>query len=408
MSKFAAWKLPYPYNQSPPSCYGIRLQVPGIESQQQKQFIGITPLFLPVPMITPVDVTSFIPGWYPDFLTDKNPDTVWSSQPAPQQSNEAITVRFGQRTRVNFIDLTPRMGAPRDGLHFQGKAMCFPQVIEILQRNEDNTFTTIMDKQLPDPGTSAEAMRVPFPQTYTIDGLKVVGKQLRPDQYGVYYFQLAEFSVGYRTIGFSPDPSDSARANPTCLFALGDEPNSAPPFYWSPDEYAYGYDRFVEAVKTGSSSARVSPGGFILRNPNDPGGDGYAEKFYEAKTAPVDEWRFHHFYYPPGMGNATDPDYLQWAADIPIAAKWSIDHGAPMVLGSFGSPFTPDSMDMREYQKKAMQLVLADSRIVEAVWWTYDFTKTTPAYNGGYHSLLKYDGSGLTLDGELFVQLMKS
>ena len=130
----------------------------------------------------------------------------------------------------------------------------------------------------------------------------------------------------------------------------------------------------------------MSPAGFSEAKTD------YAEKFFQAKDAPVDEWRFHKFYWPQS--------YTGWEAAVKGAGVWSRDHGAPMVLGSFGSPADDTAgVDMRPYQRQAMMMLAQESCIVEAVWFSFDF------FPSGVHTLVNPDGS-LTQDGDLFVNLM--
>src|SRR5262249_4471337 len=112
--------------------------------------------------------------------------------------------------------------------------------------------------------------------------------------------------------------------------------------------------------------------GFILGNPYYPN-HAYAEQVRKWATAPIDEWRWHHFYFPDDSSDTgSDVPYSQWAPNITQAAQWCADHGTNMVLGSFGSPYTGDDVDMLPYQIKEMELIASDNRISEAVWWSYD------------------------------------
>jgi len=166
-----------------------------------------------------------------------------------------------------------------------------------------------MDTQIDDPVPQDPVPPIWLGQTYTVNGLRVVGKKLRPDQYGNYYFQLAEFRVGYRSVYYGDDHDITAAAalNPDSLFSLGDEPNGG------------------------------------------------------------------KFYFPIGQGNPTEPDYPQRATDIAYSANWCINNNALIVLGSFGSPDTTlEGVDMTAYQEKAMKFVLANPHIVDAVWSSYD------------------------------------
>jgi hypothetical protein len=90
--------------------------------------------------------------------------------------------------------------------------------------------------------------------------------------------------------------------------------------------------------------------------------------------------------------------YDEWERAVKEAAAWSVDHDVSFVLGSFGSPGAPD-IDMTEYHKRAMSFISADSRIVEAVWWSFFY------YDNSHHRLRTSDGK-LTKDGMVFVDMM--
>jgi hypothetical protein len=196
-----------------------------------------------------------------------------------------------------------------------------------------------------------------------------------------------------------------ARANPGRLYINGDEPDQ---YCIAPAEYAEMYNHFVEAVRGADPTARFSPAGFA--EPNEkccPPDDtecmarvhslGYASQFYDAYVArygeapPVDEWRFHHFGLTVPVG-----DVAGWWARVDEAATWSVAHGAKMVLGAwaFHRWREPDS-DYQEHMKQAIGRLLKDSRIREAVYWSYE------SWQGEAHYLANSDGT-LTAQGQTY------
>jgi hypothetical protein len=183
-------------------------------------------------------------------------------------------------------------------------------------------------------------------------------------------------------VGFAwhPDYRAFAIANPGKLYIHGDEPDQAPSCI-TPSAYATMYHDFVDSLHAADPTAKVSPAGFAEPNPDCNGGlhsTDYASAFVQAYTQqygfapPVDEWRFHDF------GLNLWADTTAWKARVAAAAQWSVDHGAPMVLGSWG--FINENWDSTKisiptfqyYMRQMMLFLQRDVRINQAVWWSYD------------------------------------
>lgn len=80
-------------------------------------------------------------------------------------------------------------------------------------------------------------------------------------------------------------------------------------------------------------------------------------------------------------------------------AAWSVAHGAPMVLGSWG--FLAWGLPRTEFHaavEEAAALLRNDSRIVEASWWSYE------QLYGGARYLANADGS-LTPEGHTYAKI---
>jgi hypothetical protein len=192
-----------------------------------------------------------------------------------------------------------------------------------------------------------------------------------------------------------------ARANPGRLYINGDEPDQ---YCVKPMDYAVWYHDFVQGVRAADPTARFSPAGFAEPNykccplPDDVYASCwalkhsvlYAQDFYNAYVErygvrpPVDEWRFHSFglRYGPGEIDA-------WWYEINNLAQWSIEHGANMVLGSWGfMGWRPgDESTYIEWMKQAMNRLMNDSRINGAVYWSWQ------QWLGNPHYLVNSDGS---------------
>ena len=208
--------------------------------------------------------------------------------------------------------------------------------------------------------------------------------------------------------GWWPDEAllNFARANRGQLYINGDEPDQ---YCINPLEYAEMYNHFVEVVLTADPTARFSPAGFA--EPNErccPPGDeacmarqhslGYANQFYDAYVqrygeAPrVDEWRFHDFALTVPVG-----DVAGWWSRVNAYATWSAAHGAKLVLGGWGFHRWKDEPVTlyQEHLKQAMGRLMADSRINETVYWSYE------QWAGEANYLANPDGS-LTPQGQTF------
>lgn len=373
MSKFAAWSDAWTSKN-----YGIRLQMLSVDMHQQRQYLAFT-YEDTYYQNSQAQASSTAPGWDATNIVDGHDDTAWSSaQSSSEDSQEHFGFWFGKNP-VNFLELTPR--------RTNGRAYCFPQRIEILYSAGPNNPQFVREVELPDPGPQ-EKVLVSLDRTIETDGLIVKAKRLRKDDGGKWYFQMAGARACFRSLKFDqPSATSAAERFPASLFFFGDEPDLFVPA----DEYARAYDEFVKAIKSGSATAQVSPAGFTFANPifGSTYTD-YAEKFFQAKSTRVDEWRFHFFYWPN--------DYPAWEAQIKKACTWSRDHGAPMVVGSFGSPDPRlAELDMREYQRQAMTMLAKENSIVEAVYCSFNWSDP--------HTLITREGK-LTPDGELFLQLM--
>ena len=228
-----------------------------------------------------------------------------------------------------------------------------------------------------------------------------------------------------KKLHFSPVPASGggcdsacltqfARSNPGRLYVVADEPAQ---HGISPASYAEFYGRVVAAIRNEDPTARFSPAGIEQWNPL-PGaypshGTQYAESFVnEYRTIhkqdpPVAEWRFHYL-------DATD--MTEWQDSVAARAKWAKDHGAPLVLGSFGFPNNSWEQLSSETASAYMQYTMFPSIksqgwlngratpfgadpslagwIISAVWYGYDV--------GNYHRLCCSSTGGLTLEGFKF------
>jgi len=200
-----------------------------------------------------------------------------------------------------------------------------------------------------------------------------------------------------------------ARAHPGRLYIVGDEPDQ---YCTAPSDYAIWYHEFVEGVRAADPTARFSPAGFAEPNwhccplPDDVPAPcwtekhsiSYAEQFYNAHVnrygvpPRVDEWRFHDFAINLPVG-----DVRTWWARVQREVDWSVAHGAPMVLGTWGFSGWNESLPaFQEHIKQAIGLILSDSRIKGAVYWSREPWVHSPHY-------LMYPDGSLTAEGQTFV-----
>lgn len=180
-----------------------------------------------------------------------------------------------------------------------------------------------------------------------------------------------------------PADLDFANANRGQLYIIGDEPDQ---FCMKPEEYAAIYYTATKALYEADITARFSPAGFA--EPNAvcaiAGAENqswhanhsidYAQKFVDAYvkaygTQPlVAEWRFHDFGLTTPVG-ALDT----WFDKIDIMTDWSIAHGAPMYLGSWGFHSWNEPQDLfLHHLQQAMDYIGEHPSIIGAAWWSYE------------------------------------
>lgn len=195
---------------------------------------------------------------------------------------------------------------------------------------------------------------------------------LVPSQYRIYVGMVAD------------QPTlDFAGQYPGRLYVVGDEPETSPACI-PPTKYDSIYHDFVVAIRGADPTARVSPAGFSEYNPPfDQCGTlahstTYAQQFYDAYVAaygsapPVDEWRFHDF------GLKFHADTTAWKARVDSLVSWSVNHGAKMVLGSFGftnenweSPSPVPLWQFLVYERQMLLWLQRQPNINQAIWWAY-------------------------------------
>lgn len=238
------------------------------------------------------------------------------------------------------------------------------------------------------------------------------------------YVQFIRDSLGQ--LGFTTNPQpvgcDSAcvmqfaRNNPGRLYIVADEPAQ---LNVSPYNYAKFYGRVVQAIRNEDPTARFSPAGFEQQNGQSDAyplhGTDYAQSFLTNYRSiyrvdpPVAEWRFHYLEIT---------DMTQWQDTVAARAKWAKDHGAPLVLGSFGFPETSWQNLSSEAASGYMQNTMFPSIknqawlnghstpfgvdpalegwIISAVWYGYDI--------GPYHQLCCTSSGDLQLEGYKFAE----
>ncbi|WP_439621486.1 discoidin domain-containing protein [Gemmata sp.] len=375
MSKFAAWA------HGAPSDLGIRLQFFEVTSQQRRQYLGFGDLetFFTGHEVGVSSTVSFRPGFDAKNIIDQNQKTAWSSVGHSSENHAEWFAFWFSKQRVNFLELTPR----RVG----GKANGFPQKIQIHYSAGPNDWRLVREVALNNPEDGSDGVLISLDKTVDTDGLLVTATKLRTDDFNNYHFQMAGARAGHRTLTFSETAAKNAALQlPSSLFFFGDEPDLLLPA----DEYARVYERFVEAIKSGSTSAKVSPAGFTFANSiHGSVLTDYAQKFLDACHAPVDELRFHYF--------SGDPD--SYANVYAPLAAWADQHGSKrLVLGSFGMIGVSGGDDVTAALMKQMHGIKGDDRIVEAVHWSYNF--------GGNHRLLNVDDTALSADGRTYLANM--
>jgi hypothetical protein len=381
MSKFVAWAASPTTNT-----HGIRLQVAAADVNQYRQEVYMDYQDSEYPAINAdVSTTLYTPegSWVKNYLYDQNPGSAWSSKGhTTADEKEWFAFWWGPTVRINAIRLYPR--SENDAIY------CFPEKVSIFYSKATGVWELIEeDIYLSSPSDPSSPIIIPLPRAIDTDGFMIKASTLRPDQFGNFYFQMAGASGFYRQMSIdSSKVRQYAELHPNSLFFLNDEPD----LYISPDEYAAGYSAFVDAVKSGSNQAKVSPAGIILPSRSDRINFGlhgvqYAKAIRNATDAPIDEWRFHDFF----RADRTDLEQ-RWKKNINEAAAWAKDQGVSIVLGSFLGPLAtmPD----------AMAFLKSHDRIVEAAWWSYFWHELEAS------SLVKKVDGELTDAGKVFVQSM--
>lgn len=183
---------------------------------------------------------------------------------------------------------------------------------------------------------------------------------------------------------------------PGHLYVACDEPDIHPELWKTARDYAIWYHDYTETVSRVDPTARFSPAGFSQVYSTT-----YALAFYAATIGLygnppiVNEWRFHAFLYPDGL--------TLWKNTVSDEATWAANHGAPMVLGSFGLPCcasgrccSDPNQDISIEMAAMKTFIDADHRIVAAVWWSHDWMNWP-------HALTLSDGR-LSPEGEIYTR----
>jgi hypothetical protein len=387
--RFTAWMHEdyYSTHGNPTMMHGIPTMVPHRQKPQPRQLVDS---FWGADnwLGTSVAVTSQLASnWAKTNLMDGNPATAWSSVGHPGKNYyEHIGFWFSPRY-VSALKLVPRTSS-------QGQAMCVPESVTIYYSTPAGwqlLKTVALDAN---PKQGSTSYPIFFNPVYT-DGFLIATNNLRPDQYNNYYFQMADVYAAYtKYIANIPADTQWAAAHPGELYIFGDEPDV---LGIAAADYAEKYHDYVIAMRTADPTARFSPAGFSQPS-SDPNRTihftDYAQQFWDAYNAkygtppPVDEWRFHVFSY--------STDLTTWKSLVNSAVSWSSQHGAPMVLGSFGFP-PPSNTDVRTAERDMMRFIAAKPQIVSAVW--YDFEPRSDAA----HTINK-DNGNLSPEGQVFLE----
>ncbi len=230
-------------------------------------------------------------------------------------------------------------------------------------------------------------------------------------QVSVAPIRTQTFSVDTRQqrqfIDWYAKPSDIAfaEANRGYLYIIGDEPDQ---FCMKPEEYAGIYHASVESILIVDPTARFSPAGFaepnavcaIAGTPNKSWDDAhsiaYAQKFVDAYVKayrtqpPVTEWRFHDFGLTTPVG-----DLQTWFNKVDRLIAWSVSHGAPMYLGSWGFHSWNEPIEtFLSHLSQAMTYLSSHPNLVGAAWWSYE------PWTEAVHPL--FDGVALTPTGRVY------
>ena len=126
----------------------------------------------------------------PSMVNDGNDGTFWSSnQHTTANATEWLQADFGQQRTVQNMYLRPR-------------GFCFPSAFTIQYSNDGTTWTQVPGQRYSlyvDPasaGTTPNPVQLfHFDEPITTRYLRIVATTLRADNYGYYYFQLAEMAI---------------------------------------------------------------------------------------------------------------------------------------------------------------------------------------------------------------------
>ncbi len=130
-----------------------------------------------------VTATSNLTGWEPSHITDNNTGTVWSSNSHGTNpiGTEGFTITYSQKYAISKLVLTPRSGG-----------LAFPVDFKLQYSQDGSTFTDI-------PGQNYTSFSNPGSASVTLSfdpvfakAIKLTATKLGPDDFGNYYFQLAE------------------------------------------------------------------------------------------------------------------------------------------------------------------------------------------------------------------------
>ncbi len=172
-------------------------------------------------------------GLGPELSIDGDAVTFWSSGVHGSPGfTEWLALDFGETMTIQGISLTPRF--------LGGSALCFPADYQVQSTTDGSSWATIPGESYTNQPIPTGVVTHQFSDKIDARGIRILATKLRQDDYGNYYFQLAEIQPVLASASKEIDIGSLVHLSGVKISPLFGEENYAYPIDYS---FEYSYDQ---------------------------------------------------------------------------------------------------------------------------------------------------------------------